>query len=59
MSAPDDVGTEADGRRARRLVEIGSSLVAELDLDAVLGRVVEAARELTGARDAPLGVLDS
>jgi signal transduction histidine kinase len=59
MSAPDDVGTDADGQRARRLVEIGSSLVAELDLEVVLRSVVEAALELTGAEYAALGVLDS
>jgi signal transduction histidine kinase len=54
----DDLGAVAEARRAHRLVEIGSSLVAELDLDAVLREVVEAARELTGARYAALGVLD-
>jgi signal transduction histidine kinase len=59
MTAPDDVGVDADGQRARRLVEIGSSLVAELDLEVVLRSVVEAALELTGAEYAALGVLDS
>ncbi|MBS1883739.1 MAG: GAF domain-containing sensor histidine kinase [Actinobacteria bacterium] len=44
--------------RFRRLVEVGSSLLSELDLEAVLGSVVEAARELTGAEYAALGVLD-
>jgi len=33
--------------------------VSELDLDTVLGQVLEAARELTGARYAALGVLDA
>jgi signal transduction histidine kinase len=41
-----------------RLLELGRRLVSELDLDAVLAQVLEAARELTGARYAALGVLD-
>jgi two-component system, NarL family, sensor histidine kinase DevS len=44
--------------RFRRLIDVGSSLLSELDLEAVLKSVVEAARELTGARYAALGVLD-
>ncbi|MEZ5077721.1 MAG: GAF domain-containing sensor histidine kinase [Solirubrobacterales bacterium] len=44
--------------RYRRLVEIGSTVLANLDLDSVLDSVVEAARELTGAEYAALGVLD-
>jgi signal transduction histidine kinase len=42
----------------RRLIDVGSAVVAELDSEAVLERVLEAARELTGARYAALGVLD-
>jgi len=42
----------------RRLLQIGSEVVSELDHEAVLQRVIEAARELTGARYAALGVLD-
>jgi signal transduction histidine kinase len=41
-----------------RLVEVGRSLVAELDLPTVLDRVLEVAREITGARYAALGILD-
>jgi signal transduction histidine kinase len=41
-----------------RLLEVGRGLVAELDLDGVLRLVIEAARDLTGARYAALGVLD-
>ena len=41
-----------------RLLQIGSEVVSELDHEAVLQRVLEAARELTGARYAALGVLD-
>ena len=44
--------------RFRRLIEIGRGVLSELDLDTVLRSVAEAARELTGARYAALGVLD-
>ncbi len=47
-----------DDDRFRRLIDVGSNLLSELDLEAVLKSVVEAARELTGARYAALGVLD-
>jgi signal transduction histidine kinase len=47
-----------DEDRFRRLIDVGSSLLSELDLEAVLRSVVDAARELTGARYAALGVLD-
>lgn len=55
-SGPPTEGVEED--RFRRLIDVGSSLLSELDLEAVLQSVVEAARELTGARYAALGVLD-
>lgn len=45
--------------QAERLLEVGRTLVTELDLEALLGQVLEAARDLTGARYAALGVLDS
>ncbi|MGZ5339783.1 MAG: GAF domain-containing protein [Solirubrobacterales bacterium] len=47
-----------DQGRLRRLVEFGRSLVSELDLEVVLNMVLEAARDLTGARYAALGILD-
>lgn len=47
-----------DEHRLRRLLEVGRSLVSELDLEALLHRVLDVARELTGARYAALGVLD-
>ena len=50
-------GRFADARLAR-LIEVGRSLVAELNLQAVLDRVLEVAREITGARYAALGILD-
>lgn len=42
----------------RRLLDVGNTLLAELDLESLLRAVVEAARDLTGARYAALGVLD-
>src|SRR5215216_828500 len=50
--------TTRDDHRLSRLIEVGRSLLSELDLDVVLDRVLETARELTGARYAALGILD-
>src|SRR5919106_2542825 len=50
--------TARDDHRLSRLIEVGRSLLSELDLDIVLDRVLETARELTGARYAALGILD-
>src|SRR3954453_18861109 len=47
-----------DPDRLRALVDVGRSLIAELDTDAILTRLLEVARELTGARYAAIGVLD-
>jgi signal transduction histidine kinase len=47
-----------DDSQLRRVLEVGRGLVSELDLNAVLSQVLEAARELTTARYAALGVLD-
>ncbi|HVV89216.1 MAG TPA: GAF domain-containing protein [Solirubrobacterales bacterium] len=59
MDAPDEIDVADPGEnRFRRLVEVGSSLLSELDLEVVLRSVVEAVRELTGAEYAALGVLD-
>jgi signal transduction histidine kinase len=44
--------------RLLRLLDVGRALVAELDSERVLRRVLEVARELTDARYAALGVLD-
>jgi signal transduction histidine kinase len=41
-----------------KLLEVGRTLVTELDVEVVLRRVLETARELTGARYAALGILD-
>jgi GAF domain-containing protein len=48
-----------DERRLRLLLEIGTSIVAELDSEAVLRRVLDAGRDLTGARYAAVGILDT
>jgi signal transduction histidine kinase len=47
-----------DERRLRRLIAVGRGLLAQLDPEAVLERVLETAREVTGARYAALGILD-
>ncbi len=48
-----------DERRLRELIDVGRGLMAELDLEGVLSRVLEVACELTGARYAAVGVLDA
>jgi len=52
------VATSAAQDRMRALVEAGIALSSELSLEAVLQKIVDAARKLTGARYAALGVLD-
>ncbi len=47
-----------DEERLRRLLEVGRSLVSELELETLLRRVLDVARELTGARYAALGILN-
>jgi signal transduction histidine kinase len=47
-----------DSRHLTRLLEAGRALVAELDPQAVLDRILSTAREVTGARYAALGILD-
>jgi signal transduction histidine kinase len=42
----------------RRLLDLGRGLVATLDVEKVLDEILEAAREITGARYAALGVLN-
>jgi signal transduction histidine kinase len=44
--------------RLRRLLDAGRSLISELDPEAVLQRLLEVARDVTGARYAAIGVLD-
>ena len=51
-----------DGDRSaaelRAVLDVAESVLAELDVEVVLSRVLEAARELTSARYAAVGVLD-
>jgi signal transduction histidine kinase len=54
------VGSVAvSGSRLRALFDAGTAVTAELTLDAVLQRLVEAAADLTGARYVALGVIAS
>jgi len=50
--------TGLDSRQLERLLEVGRGLVSKHDPEVVLQGVLEAARELTGARYAALGILD-
>ncbi|HEX8102605.1 MAG TPA: GAF domain-containing sensor histidine kinase [Solirubrobacteraceae bacterium] len=52
---PDSV---LDHHRLLRLLDAGRHLMARLDLDGVLARLLDTARELTGAHYAAIGVLD-
>jgi signal transduction histidine kinase len=52
------VGRALDERRLRALLEAARGLVAELEIERLLERLLETARELTGARYAALGILD-
>jgi signal transduction histidine kinase len=47
-----------DEPRLRELIDVGRSLVAELNPEAVFQQVLEVACQLTGARYAAIGVLD-
>jgi signal transduction histidine kinase len=58
MNSSDQSSSRIQEERFRRLLVVGSSLVSELDIEVVLRSVVEAARELTSAEYAALGVLD-
>ena len=49
---------ELSGAQLERLLEVGRAIVSELDLETVLRSVLDAARDLTEARYAALGVLD-
>jgi GAF domain-containing protein len=48
-----------DDHRLRRLLDFGRGLVADLHREVVLDRLLEVARELTGARYAAIGILDA
>ena len=57
MTAEDRGADALDEHRLRRLIDVGRTLTSELDLEAVLQTVLEAARDLTGARYAALGII--
>lgn len=57
MTQGSDSGA-LDEPRLRELIDVGRSLVAELDPELIFQQVLGVARELTGARYAALGVLD-
>jgi signal transduction histidine kinase len=50
--------SSSEGVWIRRLLDVGRALMTELDLEAVLDRVLVTAREVTGARYAALGILN-
>ena len=52
------MSTDIDAERLARLLDAGRGLLADLDVGLVLDRLLELARELTGARYAALGILD-
>src|SRR5437763_13833727 len=58
MTASEDPRSKLDEDRLRRLIDAGRSLVAERELEDVFARLLDVARELTGARYGAIGVLD-
>ena len=63
IAAVSDLATTSAGERLgdvqlRRLLQVGRSLVSDLDLESVLRSVLKAAQDLTEARYAALGVLN-
>ena len=52
------MSAEPGGPSALRLLEVARSLTTELDQSVVLDRVLQTAREITGARYAAIGVLN-
>lgn len=53
-----DAIADLEPDRLRRLIDVGRSLVSELRVEQVLDRLLDVARELTGAQYAALGILD-
>lgn len=49
---------ELTDEQLEQLLEVGRSLVSELDLESVLSRLLDAARDLTGAAYAAIGILN-
>ncbi len=59
MGPMEAVDSTLDQERLERLIEVGRALVAERNPETVIELALSAALELTGARYAALGVLDS
>src|SRR4051794_2761411 len=59
MAPVTDPPRALDAERLARLLEAGRGLMSELQIESVLDRLLQIARELTGARHAALGVLDA
>lgn len=55
---PAPAPRQLDADRLYRLLDVGRSLMGTLDFETILGRVVEVAQEMTGARYGALGVYD-
>ncbi len=55
---PSSQHVALSSERLEQLLDVGRSIVAELDPEAVLQRVLDAARDLTGAKYVALGVLN-
>ena len=58
MAGVGRMGHDSEGPWLRRLLDIGYTLTTELDQRVVLDRVLETAREITGARYAAVGILN-
>jgi signal transduction histidine kinase len=58
LTAARDTGSALNGDRLLRLIEAGRSVLAERELEGVFARLLDVAREMTGARYAAIGVLD-
>ncbi len=54
----DMTETPLTDERLSQLLEVGRTIVSELDLETLLRRVVDAARDLTDSKYAALGILD-
>ena len=58
MGSTGDTRPQLNESRLRRLLDAGRSLVAERELEGVFQRLLDVARDLTGARYAAIGILD-
>jgi signal transduction histidine kinase len=56
--AAGETGSALDERRLRSLIDVGRTLLSNLDVEAVLRQLLEVACELTDARYAAVGILN-